>query len=593
VSPLRRLARYLWPHRWRVGFGLGCLLVSQPLGLVAPLFWMFIVDEVIMGQAPPLLALAGGSRPALLAGTVGTMFLVSGAGIWIGAVRGLVLGVAAERVGLELRRDLYDRYQAHGMRFFHDRRSGDLVARITGDVDTVRGFVTHGIDEVLANVLQIVWVLALVVGFISWEIGVWLLVPMVAILLMMRCFNRLIRPLYRQGRAQLGEVSAKIQENVGAMAVIKAFGREGAEGRAVAACSEGYFASMVRAIRARTKVMPFVEMAGSLTGVVMLGVGGWLVLRDYGRPEPALTVGGLLALRGYAWPVMQPVRSLARINDQYQRALAAADRVFHAMDEPLEIVDPPGARVLERARGRVSFDRVRFGYRADHAPVLEEVSIEVPAGRALGVVGPSGAGKSTLLALLMRFYDVQAGAVRVDGHDVRELDQQSLRRQMGVVTQEPVLFSGTVEENIGFGRREAGEAAVVQAAERAHAHGFIEALPEGYQTVVGERGVKLSGGQRQRICIARAFLADPRLMLLDEATSSVEPEAEAVIQRALEALMRDRTSLVVSHRLSMVRHCHQIITIRNGGIAERGTHESLMEAGGWYARMYRLQTQAS
>jgi ABC-type multidrug transport system fused ATPase/permease subunit len=313
-----------------------------------------------------------------------------------------------------------------------------------------------------------------------------------------------------------------------------------------------------------------------------LVIHGWTVWRG------AFTIGGLVALSRYWWQLFFPVQSLAQINELLQRANAAAGRIFEVLDAPPEIADGPGAMDLPRAQGRLTFEGVTFAYVPGH-PVICGLDVEVRPGQKLGIVGPSGAGKSTLLSLLMRFYDPQGGRILVDQTDLRQLKQASLRRQMAVVTQEPFLFNATVEANIRYGRLDAGMAEVEAAARQANAHEFILRLPQGYQTITGERGVRLSGGQKQRLCIARAFLADPRILLLDEATAAVEPETEAVIQAALERLMQGRTTVVVSHRLSMVRDCDLIVVVEHSAVAERGGHDELMAQGGWYARMYRLQ----
>jgi len=589
MHSLRRLLLYVRPYKLQIGLALICLLASQPVQLLHPLFWMFVADEVILADQPAFIDWVGGSRMTLLAAVVVLMFLAYAVGAGIGAVRQYVLGKVAQSVGYDLRHDLYDRFQQHSMRYFHDRRSGDLVARATGDVETVQQFATNGVDEVIGSATQLILVWGIICFVLSWQVALALIAPLAIVGVMIWRFNLKIRPLYRAARDRLGDVSATIQENILGMPVIKAFGREPHEQERVDHENRRYFDTALRSIRVRSTFDPAVQAVGFTSNAVMLGFGGYLVLRDHGTPNPALTIGGLLALRGYWWHLFSPIFSLARINDMFQRSLAASDRVFAAFDEPIEIEDRPDAEPLESVDGRIELRQVTFAYGADEPPVLREADIEVPAGCSLGVAGPSGAGKSTLLSLIMRFYDPTDGVVLIDGHDLRDVRQQALRQQMGVVTQDPFLFAGTVRENIGFGNLDADESQMHEAARSANAHAFIESLPKGYDTIVGERGVKLSGGQKQRICIARAFLADPRILLLDEATSAVEPESEAAIQAALERLMVGRTSVVVSHRLSMLRGANQIIVINHGHIAERGTHRELMAADGWYARMYRLQ----
>ena len=577
-----RLLGYVRPYGRQVAIGMGCMLLGQPLQLLHPLFWKFVVDDVLLSDRPPLIDHVGGSRVALLGGVLGAMFLAHSLGAVVSALRQYVLGVVAQRVGRDLRGSLYEHMQRHSLRFFHDRRSGDLVSRATGDVETVQRLAANGVDELIGNAVQLVLVWG-VIFFLSWQVALALVVPMASVGVLIYRFNRRIRPIYRAARDRLGDVSAKVQENLLGMLVIKAFTRERQEQAKVDAENARYYAKSVEGLAAHARFGPTMQVVGFTSNLIMLGVGAIFVMRGQ------FTVGGLVALRGYWWYLFAPVWSLARVNDMVQRSLAAADRVFEVMDEPVEIADAPDAADLAQADGRIAFESVTFSYGPAQPPVLRDIRFELAPGETLGVAGPSGAGKSTLLGLLLRFYDPQAGTIRLDGHALGRVRQASLRRQMAIVTQEPFLFNTTVGENIRFGRLEATDRELIDAARLANAHEFIEQMPDGYDTVVGERGVKLSGGQKQRICIARAFLANPRILLLDEATASVEPESEAIIQAALDRLMRGRTSVVVSHRLSMIRGADQIIVIAGGRIAERGRHDGLMARDGWYARMYRLQ----
>jgi len=572
-APLLRLVGYLKPYRWRIGIGLVCLLVATPAQLFSPLVWKYITDEVVINRQADRLV------PALL-----LMIVVQLVGVAIETIRTYILGMVGQEFVYDLRNQIYSKLQGHSLRFFHDHRSGDLMSRAIGDVDALQDVAINGVDSVVASTLQFVGVAAVIV-WINPKVGSLTLLPMLGVGLLVWAFNSRVRGLYRRIRDRLGDVSAKLQENLLGMLVIKAFARETFEIERFEAENRGYLQESRKGVIARSVYFPSIRVVGFFSSVVMIGVGAHYILRG------EFTLGSLLAYRSYWWQLFQPVFSIAQTNEMLQRANAAASRLWEILDEPTEIEDAPEAMVLSEVRGAIELRQVSFSYRPGE-PVLEHIDVSIAPGGRVGVVGPSGSGKSTLFSLLLRLYDPVEGQILLDGHDLRQVTQESLRRPFGVVTQEPFLFNETIRHNILYARPHASEASLHEAARQANAHDFIASLAEGYETVVGERGVKLSGGQKQRLCIARAFLANPRILLLDEATAAVEPESEAIIQVALERLMEGRTSVVISHRLSMVRGCDPILVVREGGVAERGSHEALMAHDGWYARMYRLQMGA-
>lgn len=567
----KRLFHWFRPYKWQIIIGLVCLLLATPMQLFHPLVWKYIVDEVVLD-----------SRVDMLLPALGIMIGVHVVGVGLNMIRTYLLGVVGQKFIYDLRSELYLRMQNHSLRFFHNRRAGDLIARSVGDVDTLQEIVVDGVDSIIANALQFLIVAGILV-WLNWTVGLLILLPMAFVVLLIRMFNARIRGLYRSIRDRLGDVSAKLQENFTGILVIKAFAREDHEQEQFEEHARNYRDTSIKGVVARTVYFPAVHTVGFMSNVIMVGVGAWFVILGH------ITLGVLVAYRGYWYQLFAPVNSLARINEMIQRMIAASSRVFEILDEPDEITDAPDARDLSAVEGRISVENVTFGYDPDDEPVLRDGSFEVAPGGSVGIVGPSGAGKSTIVSLLLRLYDPLEGRIRLDGTDIRGLKQRSLRSHMAPVTQEPFLFNDTVRQNILYGRLDATEAEMIDAAREANAHTFIQSLPNGYDTVVGERGVKLSGGQKQRISIARAFLANPRILLLDEATAAVEPESEAMIQSALDRLEEGRTSVIVSHRLSMVRDCTQILVVMDGTIAERGTHEELMDNSGWYARMYRLQ----
>lgn len=565
-----RILHYLKPYRGRIFLGLFCLLIATPASLVHPWIWKYIADEVVLkkrlDRLPPALAIMVAAH---LTGAV------------LNAFRSNLLEKVGQCFVQDLRNAVYARLQAQSLRFLHEHRTGDLVSRTIGDIDVLQEVALNGTDSVLQNIYSFLIVAGSLV-VLSPLLGAITIAPIVVVWFLVRVFNVRVKQLYRTGRNQLGEVSARLQENLMGMMVVKAFAKEPFEARRFWDATEEYRRSQFRAVNARSTFFPLGQFVGFLSNVLAVGVGALLILQ--GR----FTLGGLMAYRGYWWQLYAPVQSLAQINDLIQRGAAAGARVFELLDEPISVQDAPNAVELGEVRGRVTLEDVYFGY--GDRPVLRGIDLEVPPGQAIALVGSSGAGKSTLLNLIPRFWDPQSGRVLIDGVDVRTATQQSVRRHIAMVLQETFLFSGTVLDNVRYARPDATLEEARAAAEAANALDFIERdLPSGWETEIGERGVKLSGGQRQRISIARAFLADPRILILDEATSAVEPESEWIIQQALERLMRNRTTFIISHRLSIVRSADRIVVLDAGRIVEEGRHEALLESGGLYSEMYHLQ----
>lgn len=567
-----RLLGLMRPYLVPIIIGFTCLVLATPAQMFPPLVWKYVVDEVIMNRKVEHLV------PAML-----VMLAVHLVGMGLSAARTYLLGVAGQRFVADLRSRLHDRLMRQSVRYHHDRKSGDLMARVIGDVDTLQEVVINGVDNILGNALSLIWVAGIIV-WLNWKVGTLTLLPLAIVAVMVWFFNLRVKGLYRAIRDRLGDLSAKLQENLLGVLIIKAFAREAYEQERFQEVNAEYLTTSLKGVKVRSVYFPGVMTVGFLSNIAMIGAGAYYVLKG------EFTIGGLVAYRGYWWQLFAPVFSLAQVNEMIQRAIAAASRVFEVLDAPEEITDAPDAVAPDTVRGHILFDRVSFAYTPER-PILQDVSFEVLPGQRIGIVGPSGTGKTTILNLILRLYDPQEGTIRLDGHDLRQLQQQAFRRHIALVTQEPFLFNDTVRHNILFGRLDATDEEIETAARLANAHEFIMDLPNGYHTLVGERGVKLSGGQKQRICIARAFLANPKVLLLDEATASVEPESEALIQAALERLMQGRTTIIVTHRLSLVRDCDRILVIDEGRVMETGTHEELVEKDGWYARMYRLQME--
>lgn len=567
-----RLLGLMRPYTLPIVLGFICLMLATPAQMFPPLVWKYVVDEVIMNRK------VGHLLPAML-----VMLAVHLAGMGLSAARTYLLGVAGQRFVADLRNRLQEKLMRQSVRYHHDRKTGDQMSRVMGDVDTLQEVVINGVDNILGNALSLIWVAGIIV-WLNWKVGTLTLLPLAVVAVMVWFFNLRVKGLYRAIRDRLGDLSAKLQENLLGVLVVKAFAREAYEQERFQQVNAEYTAISLKGVKVRSVYFPGVMTVGFLSNIAMIGAGAYFVLKG------EFTIGGLVAYRGYWWQLFAPVFSLAQINEMVQRAIAAASRVFEVLDAPEEVTDAPDAIAVDTVRGHIRFDRVSFAYTPER-PILQDVSFEVLPGQRIGIVGPSGTGKTTILNLMLRLYDPQEGVITLDGHDLRRLQQQSFRRHIALVTQEPFLFNDTVRQNILFGRLDATEEEMETAARLANAHDFICDLPNGYDTLVGERGVKLSGGQKQRICIARAFLANPKVLLLDEATASVEPESEALIQAALERLMQGRTTVIVTHRLSLVRDCDRILVIDEGRVIEAGRHEELLELDGWYARMYRLQME--
>jgi len=584
---LRRLFGLLKPYRGPITLGILLLLASMP-GELAPAFaWMYVVDGLIKPTDNPtiricheIVSLHGHivSKGMLLLST-----LVWMAGIYVvfetlETISGNLMQRTAERFIRDLRQRVYGKLQAQSLSYLQKQRSGDLMSRAIGDVDEIRGFIVGGIDQIIGEGL--LWVITVViVMLLDWRVASVSLLPLIAVYGLLRVFNARVQPIYKTAREAAGRVSSRLQENLSGVVVIKIYGREKAEEERFREVTDDNFRQQVRAINARTIYFPFARAVGFLSNVFMVGLGGWSILSG-----GSFTLGKLLAFRAYWWRLFGPVQTLARVNDMVQRAVAACRRVFEVLDAPADVADSPTAKAASEVQGRLALDNVDFGYGEKGEVVLRNVSIDIPAGKTVALVGPSGAGKTTVLNLLLRFYDPLAGRVLLDGHDLQSVTLASLRRQMALVQQETFLFNESIADNIRYGHVEASMDNVIAAAKAANAHSFITRLSDGYDTIVGERGVRLSGGQKQRISLARAFLANPKILMLDEPTSSVEPDSEAAIIAAIDRLMVGRTTVLTSHRPSLVEQADLVYVIDGGGVSDSGTVDEVRARHVWFDR---------
>ncbi len=566
----RRLLGELRPYSRSLSLALVLVAASSLSQAGGPWLIGRAIDHDILGRDP--------------AGLLRTMAVLLGVYV-VGtlAQRGQIrqVGSVGQSILASMRGRIFERLLRLPLRYFDRRPVGDLMSRVTNDVDTLNQLLSQGFTQLLGSFFSLVGIVVAML-ILDWRLALVCFTIIPVMLLTNVFFARRARRAFRTTRETVSDVTAGLQEEIVGIREAQAFNRTQTNIERFRERNAANRAANVQAVVITSAFAPAIDVLSTLSTAVVIGFGGYLLVRG------ALTIGVLTAFLLYVQQFFRPIQLASQVYTQAQAALAGAERIYNILDEEPEPPDPPVTPKLHDAEGRIEFENVSFAYEPGR-PVLHGIDFEVEPGQTVALVGPTGAGKTTIANLIPRFYDVSAGAVRVDGRDVREVERRSLRERIATVLQEPFLFSGSVAENIGYGRSGASREEVEAAARAVSAHGFISNLPDGYETVLGTGGGTLSQGQRQLVSFARAVLADPRILILDEATSNVDTRTEALIQEALGTLLRDRTSVVIAHRLSTIRNADVILVIEGGRIAERGTHSSLLAAGGLYADLYRRQ----
>jgi len=597
-NPMRRLFReYGGDYKFSATVGIVGSVFARLLDLVPPILLGFALDSIFRQnkQFSSIWFVPDSMIPAdqqgqlvLVVALIAGAFFSAAGFHW---VRNWGFNDFAQNIQHDVRTDTYDKMQRLNMDFFADKQTGEMMSILSNDVNRLERFLNDGMNSMFRLLVMVVGI-AGVLFFYNWQLALVALLPVPLIGLFTYKFIQIIQPKYKEVRSTVGNVNSRLENNLGGITVIKSSNTEPYESERVEDVSQDYFDANWDAIGTRIKFFPGLRILAGIGFVATFLVGGlWVLEADGGAPwifTIPLTTGEfvtfILLTQRFIWPMAQ----FGQIINMYQRARASSARIFGLMDEPARIAENPGAEELVVEDGRVEYDDVTFGYEESET-IVEDVSFDVEGGETLALVGPTGAGKSTILKLLMRLYDVDEGAIRIDGTDVRDVTLPSLRESIGYVSQDTFLFYGTVAENITYGTFDADREAVIEAAKAAEAHEFIRNLPDGYDTEVGERGVKLSGGQRQRISIARAVLRDPEILVLDEATSDVDTETEMLIQRSLDKLTEDRTTFAIAHRLSTIKDADEIVVLEDGQIVERGRHGELIDNDGLYAHLWGVQ----
>ncbi|WP_405723219.1 lipid A export permease/ATP-binding protein MsbA [Anaerovibrio slackiae] len=565
-----RLLAYIKPYKKRLAAAVVCIIMAAGANLYLPWIIKDMIDDVLMSKDMLMLNL-------IAAGILVVMFT---RGVFYYGQSYLVSYVG-QRVIIDVRSVLFRKFQKMPLSYYDRQQTGTVMSYITNDVSAMQSAIVDNLIELVTESSILIGSLAMMI-YLDWKLSLLTLMTIPLVGFAMKIFGRKLKRSSTVIQERAAEITSLLQESISAIRVVKSFVRETYEIRRFEEQNWKNFQAAMKNVKLTSLLTPTVEFLAAIAVTFIVWFGGYEVVNE------VITAGELVAFLTYAVNLANPVKRLSRVYAAIQKAMAAADRVFEVMDLDEKITDVPGAKPLPPIKGQVEFKDITFSYK-EGQPALQHISLKAEPGQMIALVGPSGSGKSTIANLIPRFYDVDSGTISIDGHDIRQVTADSLREQIGLVPQETMLFSTTVMENIRYGRLDATDEEVVEAARAANAEEFIKDLPEGYDTKLGERGLNLSGGQRQRLAIARAILKNPRVLILDEATSALDTESEKIVQDALDKLMVGRTSFVIAHRLSTIFNADQIFVVENGHLREHGTHEELLAAGGLYSNLYNIQ----
>jgi ATP-binding cassette subfamily B protein len=580
---LTRLLSYALPH-WKLAtFSLVWLLTATFISLMPPLLMRELLDNVLAPTAENFVIKEDAYTQLYL--LVGLFFLITFSQSGLNAIRSYILSKLGQQVTYDLRNQVYRHLHRHSLSFYNERETGRIMASITQDVGRLQDFISDGLQEIIRDVLTI-FIICGILFSLNVKLAALALLPTPLLIYATLNFSERFHRTYRGLWRRWAGISALLADTIPGVRVVKAFAQEDREVNKFESRSEDLRDGEIRVAGLRSVFNPVMSFITSIGTLIIWFVGGGSVI------EKTLSIGEFVAFTQYMFRFYGPVQSLCNLNHRFQRASTSAERVFEVLDTQPDVTDHPQVTILPRIAGKVEFRDVSFSYEPSK-PIIKDLSFTIEPGEMIGLAGHSGAGKSTLINLICRFYDIESGQILIDGHDIQDVSLKSLRDQIGVVLQDPFLFNGPIAENIAYGKPEASLSEIVAAAKAANAHDFILRLPDGYDTPVGERGVRLSGGERQRISIARAILRDPRILILDEATSSMDTETEAQIQEALYRLIQGRTTFAIAHRLSTLKHANRLLIIEKGELAEMGSHDELIAQDGIYARLCHMQTELS